>query len=144
MLRDFNQLQHFSLLSRIKTLEWKVWSLTFKILIAKIKRVPQKASVWEFKIDIFVSSEIRRINSNLHISVSEAKLIQIAVVVNTTFPRSFFPFESVNSHERAQLAQNNIKWNESNRKVVKKSQDISVQWKVSDWVGDLHTNKNNV
>ena len=144
MLRDFNQLQHFSLLSRIKTLEWKVWSLAFKILIAKIKRVPQKASVWEFKIDIFVSSEIRRINSNLHISVSEAKLIQIAVVVNTTFPRSFFPFESVNSHERAPLAQNNIKWNESNRKVVKKSQDILVQWKVSDWVGDLHTNKNNV
>ena len=56
----------------------------------------------------------------------------------------FFPFESVNSHERAQLAQNNIKWNESNRKVVKKSQDISVRWKVCDWVGDLHTDKNNI
>ena len=24
----------------------------------------------------------------------------------------------------------------------KKSQDISVRWKVSDWVGDLHTDKN--
>ena len=29
-------------------------------------------------------------------------------------------------------------------KMVKKSQDISVRWKVSDWVGDLHTDKNNV
>ena len=29
--------------------------------------------MWEFKIDIFVSSEIRQMNSNLHISVSEAK-----------------------------------------------------------------------
>ena len=27
------------------------------------------------------------------------------------------------------------------RKVVKKSQEISVRWKVSDWVGDLHTEK---
>ena len=26
----------------------------------------------------------------------------------------------------------------------KKSQDISVRWKVSDWVGDLDTDKNNV
>ena len=25
----------------------------------------------------------------------------------------------------------------------KKSEDISVRWKVSDWVGDLHTDKNN-
>ena len=25
-----------------------------------------------------------------------------------------------------------------------KSQDISVRWKVSDWVCDLHTDKNNV
>ena len=25
----------------------------------------------------------------------------------------------------------------------KKRQDISVRWKVSDWVGDLHTDKNN-
>ena len=24
-----------------------------------------------------------------------------------------------------------------------KSPDISVQWKVSDWLGDLHTDKNN-
>ena len=39
-------------------------------------------------------------NSYLHIRVSE---------INTTFPRSFFPFERVNSHERTQLAQNNIK-----------------------------------
>ena len=124
-------------------LEWKVWSLAYKILIAKIKRVPKKASIWEFKINIFVSNEIRQMNSNLHISVSEAKLIRIAVVVNTTFPQSFFPFESVNLHERAQLPQNNIKWNESNRKMVKKSQDISIRWKVSDWVGDLHTDKNN-
>ena len=73
MLCDFNQLQHFSYLSRIKMLEWKVWSLAYKILIAKIKRVPKKASIWEFKINIFVSSEIRQMNSNLHISVSEAK-----------------------------------------------------------------------
>ena len=27
--------------------------------------------------------------------------------------------------------------------IGKKSQDISVQWKVSDWVGDLHTDRNN-
>ena len=54
-------------------LEWKVWSLAYKILIAKIKRVPKKASIWEFKINIFVSSEIRQMNSNLYISVSEAK-----------------------------------------------------------------------
>ena len=26
----------------------------------------------------------------------------------------------------------------------KKSQDISVRWKVSDWVGDLHTDKNDL
>ena len=26
----------------------------------------------------------------------------------------------------------------------KKGQDISVRWKVSDWVDDLHTDKNNV
>ena len=63
------------------------------------------------------------------------------MVGNTTSPRSFCPFESVNSHERTQLAQNIIKWNETNRKVVKKGQDISVQWKVSDWIGDLHTVK---
>ena len=25
--------------------------------------------------------------------------------------------------------------------MVKKSQDISVRWKVSDWVGDLYTEK---
>ena len=25
----------------------------------------------------------------------------------------------------------------------KKSQDMSVRWKVSDWVGDLQTDKNN-
>ena len=106
-------------------LEWKVWSLAYKILIAKIKRVPKKASIWEFKINIFVSSEIRQMNSNLHISVSEAKLIRIAVVVNTTFPQSFFPFESVKSHEGTQLAQKNIKWNEANRKVVKKSAHFS-------------------
>ena len=62
------------------------------------------------------------------------------MVGNTTSPRSFCPFESVNSHERTQLAQNIIKWNETNRKVVKKGQDISVQWKVSVWVGD-HTVK---
>ena len=104
--------------------------------------MPKKAIIWEFKTDIFVSSEIRRMNSNLHISVSEAKLLKIAVFVNTTFSRSFFfPFESVNLHERTQFAQNNIKWNETNRKVVKKRQDISVRWKVSDWVGDLHTKK---
>ena len=54
-------------------LEWKVWSLAYKILIAKIKRVPKKAIIWEFKIGVFLSSEIRRMNSNLHISVSEAK-----------------------------------------------------------------------
>ena len=54
-------------------LKRKVGSLAFKILIAKIKRVPQKAIILEFKMDIFVSSEIRRMNSNLHISASEAK-----------------------------------------------------------------------
>ena len=30
------------------------------------------------------------------------------------------------------------------RKVVKKSQDISVRWKVSDSVGDSHTDKNHL
>ena len=54
-------------------LEWKVWSLAYKILIARIERLPKKANIWEFKIDIFVSSEIQWMNSNLHISVSEAK-----------------------------------------------------------------------
>ena len=28
-------------------------------------------------------------------------------------------------------------------KSVKRSEDISDPWKVSDWVGDLHTDKNN-
>ena len=61
------------------------------------------------------------------------------------FPRSFFPFESVNLHERTQLAQNacTYKMKRSNSKSGKKRKDISVQWKVSDWVGDLHTDKNN-
>ena len=34
----------FLITFRIKTLEWKVWSLAYKILIAKIKRVPKKVS----------------------------------------------------------------------------------------------------
>ena len=59
-----------------------------------MERVPKRVSVREFKLDIFVSSEIRRMNSK--------------------------------------------------SKSGKKSQDISVRWKVSDWVGDLHTDKNNV
>ena len=58
-----------------------------------MERVPKRVSVREFKLDIFVSSEIRRMNSK--------------------------------------------------SKNGKKSQDISVRWKVSDWVGDLHTDKNN-
>ena len=37
---------------------------------------------------------------------------------------------------------NNIKQNEANWKVEKR-QDISVSWKVSERVSDLHTNKNN-
>ena len=59
-----------------------------------MERVPKRVNVREFKLDIFVSSEIRRMNSK--------------------------------------------------SKSGKKSQDISVRWKVSDWVGDLHTDKNNV
>ena len=59
-----------------------------------MERVPKRASVREFKLDIFVSSEIRRMNSK--------------------------------------------------SKSGKKSQDISVQWKVPAWVGDLHTDKNNM
>ena len=43
----------------------KRWNEKSEVVIAKIKTVPQKASIWEFKIDIFVSSEIQRMNSNL-------------------------------------------------------------------------------
>ena len=67
----------------------KRWNEKSEVVIAKIKTVPQKASIWEFKIDIFVSSEILLMNSDLHIGVSEAKYIQIAVVVNTKFPEVF-------------------------------------------------------
>ena len=67
----------------------KRWNEKSEVVIAKIKTVPQKASIWEFKIDIFVSSEILLMNSDLHIGVSEAKYIQIAVVVNTKCPEVF-------------------------------------------------------
>lgn len=89
----------------MKSLEWSL-----KGLDSRNKQGAQKASIWEIKGDIFVSSEIHQIKGNyLHISVTCIKWSEIDTYYcgnhcKCKVSLKFFPAESVNSHERIMLS----------------------------------------
>ena len=84
----------------------KLWNEKSEAIV-KINRVPKKASIWEIKGDIFVSSEIRQMKGNLHTVEYKCKWNEMDMYrrgCKHNVSSKFFPF-SVNSRERIQLSQ---------------------------------------
>ena len=81
--------------------------------------MPKKASIWEMKGGIFVSSEIRQMMGNLYkCKRSETDTSRRGCKHNVS--SKFFPFESVKAYQRIHLAQKKHEMKRSKSKRGKK------------------------